>query len=304
MALLVPASRRVMPGVLLETLSEHYSSPGRLAAYRRRFGRISRKPGDDPSVFAVELETLAMRAFGDLCSSVRLQLVRDRFIAGQIECSLQRNLDGVEPGTPIQDIVWESHAEDTACWEADLIPNRSLPVYLIDDVEPEDGPVSDLDDRDLLQSLVRQLLPTPAVSPPRVALIPSEHEQFIQRLLGKEPPVLLLLPECNNLTDMDILLQSLLPVGSLTTEHHQPVVGTYEATVMCFSCGESGYPAARCPVLDDMFPFLPPGWQADWTGDDFVMRTLPAGRVLGVALPHKPFLVRRVRTVFHQLVML
>ena len=31
-ALLVLASRRVMPGVLLDTLSEHYSSPGRLAA--------------------------------------------------------------------------------------------------------------------------------------------------------------------------------------------------------------------------------------------------------------------------------
>ena len=67
-ALLVPASWRVMPGVLLDTLSEHYSSPGKLADYRRRFERISRRPGDDLSVFAVELETLAMRAFGDLSS--------------------------------------------------------------------------------------------------------------------------------------------------------------------------------------------------------------------------------------------
>ena len=33
-ALLVPASRRVMPGLLLDTLTEHYSSPGRLADYR------------------------------------------------------------------------------------------------------------------------------------------------------------------------------------------------------------------------------------------------------------------------------
>ena len=52
-------------------------------------------PGEDPPVFAVELETLAMRAFGDLSSLARLQLVRDRFIARQMECSLRRHLDSV-----------------------------------------------------------------------------------------------------------------------------------------------------------------------------------------------------------------
>ena len=89
-------------------------------------------PGEDPSVFAVELETLW--GFGDLSSSARLQLVRDRFIAGQMECSLRRHLDSVEPGTPIRDIVdlcrvWESHAEDTDGWGARSIPHRPLPVY-------------------------------------------------------------------------------------------------------------------------------------------------------------------------------
>ena len=33
-------------------LTKHYSSPGRLADYRRQFDRVSRSPGDDPSVFA------------------------------------------------------------------------------------------------------------------------------------------------------------------------------------------------------------------------------------------------------------
>ena len=36
---------------------------------------------------------------------VQLQLVRDRFIAGQVECSLRRHLDSVGPGTPMLDIV-------------------------------------------------------------------------------------------------------------------------------------------------------------------------------------------------------
>ena len=62
-ALLVPAARRVLRGVLLDALTEHYSSPGRLADYRRRFERVSRKPREDLSAFTVELETLAMRAF-------------------------------------------------------------------------------------------------------------------------------------------------------------------------------------------------------------------------------------------------
>ena len=67
---------------------EHYSSPGRLADNIRQFESVSRSPGDDPLVFAIELETLVMRAFADLNVSARLHLVRDRFIAGQMECFL------------------------------------------------------------------------------------------------------------------------------------------------------------------------------------------------------------------------
>ena len=45
--------RRVLSGVLLDALTQQYSSPGRLADYRRQFERVSRMPGDNPSVFAV-----------------------------------------------------------------------------------------------------------------------------------------------------------------------------------------------------------------------------------------------------------
>ena len=61
-ALLVPEFRRVVPGFLVKSLSDHYSSPGRLAEYKRQFQRAFRRPGDDPSIFAIELETLARRA--------------------------------------------------------------------------------------------------------------------------------------------------------------------------------------------------------------------------------------------------
>ena len=69
----------------MNSLSEHYGSPGRLAEYKHQVRRVFRRPEDDPSIFAIELETLARRAFADIDSSIQLQMVRDRFIDGQAE---------------------------------------------------------------------------------------------------------------------------------------------------------------------------------------------------------------------------
>ena len=56
-------------------------------------------------MFALELETLARRAFIDIDSSIQIQMVRDRFIDGQVECALRRHLDSLKPETPMSDIV-------------------------------------------------------------------------------------------------------------------------------------------------------------------------------------------------------
>ena len=78
-ALLIPESQWVVSGVLMKSLSEHYGSPGWLAEYKRQFRRAFRRTNvnDDPSVFAIELETLAQRVFADIDSSIQLQMVRD-----------------------------------------------------------------------------------------------------------------------------------------------------------------------------------------------------------------------------------
>ena len=100
-ALLVPESQRVLPGFLVKSLSDHYSSPGRLAEYyKHQFQRAFRRPGDDPSIFAIELETLARRAFVDIDPLIQLQMVRDRFIDGQEECALRRHLDSLDQILP------------------------------------------------------------------------------------------------------------------------------------------------------------------------------------------------------------
>ena len=59
-ALLVLMSRRTSKTGLVDALSAHYGSPGRLADYRRQFEKTTRMAGEDPSIFAIALETLAV----------------------------------------------------------------------------------------------------------------------------------------------------------------------------------------------------------------------------------------------------
>ena len=115
-ALLVPLPRRFSRTGLVGGLSAHYGSPGRLADYRRQFEKTTRTAGEDPSIFATVLETLALKAFGDMGQIARLRLICDRFIAGHSSCELRRHLDSVPPETPIWDVVdrcrvWESQAD-------------------------------------------------------------------------------------------------------------------------------------------------------------------------------------------------
>ena len=85
-ALLVPVPRRTLRVGLVDALMEHYGLPGRLADYRRQFEKTTRTAGEDPSIFAIALEALAVKAFGDMGQTARLRLIRDRFIAGHSSC--------------------------------------------------------------------------------------------------------------------------------------------------------------------------------------------------------------------------
>ena len=94
---LVLLARRLSRSGLVDALTAHYGSPGRLADYRRQFERTTRTTGEDPENFATALEMLAVKAFGDMVQTARLRLIRDRFIAGHNSCDLRRHLDSTPP---------------------------------------------------------------------------------------------------------------------------------------------------------------------------------------------------------------
>ena len=99
-ALLVPLSCRLSRTGLVDALTAHYGSPGWLADYQRQFERTTRTLWDDPAIFAMALETLAVKAFGNMGQTARLRLIQDRFIAGHNSCELRKHLDSVPPPPP------------------------------------------------------------------------------------------------------------------------------------------------------------------------------------------------------------
>ena len=174
-ALLVPESHRAVPEFLINSLSDHYNSPGRRAEYKRQFQRVVRRPEDDPSVFAIELETLARRAFTDIDSSIQRQMVPDRFIDGQAECALRRHLDSLIPDTPMSDIVdscrvWESHRDVET--EPGMRSNRRH-VHAICQVAVDEQIRMPLPEKESLEEIISKLLPTPAPPKTRKDPIPS-----------------------------------------------------------------------------------------------------------------------------------
>ena len=117
----------------MDGLAAYYQSPGRLAGLRRRFESAFRQPGLDPATFATDLGMLAIQGFGDMKEQARDTMIRDKFIVGQGQCALRRQLDGFAQGTPIGEIVdscrvWESHSDSngipTGNYDSEVGSNR------------------------------------------------------------------------------------------------------------------------------------------------------------------------------------
>ena len=182
----------------------------------------------DLSIFARALETLAIKAFGDMGQTARLRIIRDRFVAGHNSCELRRHLDSMPPETPIRDIVdrclvWESHADSDVRRASKPGPDQTFPTYMVS------GSDRGMDDLRMaaLHSLrriswrscfgdcwlvqLRRLRPrTPKPEPPMV-------EQLLQRLLAGTQVRQPVPAAAAGSSDLETLLQSLLPGKSGTS---------------------------------------------------------------------------------------
>ena len=262
-ALLVPESRRVAPAFLIKSLSEHYNAPGRLAEYKRQFQRAFRRPGDDPSIFATELETLARRAFMDIDLKIQLQMVRDRFIDGQAERALRRHLDSLGPNTPMTDIVyccrmWERHCE------VEIQPRTSAdrrPVHVICQVTEVES-IFVVFPEETVEDIIKKLQAVP---------IRSDRDLLIQQLMEAIRPPTPVAQERSPTTDLETLLLNWFPVGTVTDEDVASPNPSSDSVQGCFSCGGLTHTTDQCRTLDESFPFLPTGWQVEHIGDKFIL---------------------------------
>ena len=244
-----------------------------------------RKRGEDPSNFAITLETLAVKAFGNMGQTARLRLIRDRFIAGHESCDLRRYLDCVPPDTPLRDIVdrcrvWESHADPEVRRISKPLPDPVYPTYVVEQPDYETEPVcvvtvnkpnSPVDQSDeLLKKLLAVL--TPKVPPPARAPDESPRDKLVQLLLSeavkREPAP----PTPAEPPGLETLLRTYF------AEQQSPRQGPRLrqvrrnwSDVKFFSCGKTGHSATHCPTLDVTFPFILPGWKAEKTSTGYLM---------------------------------
>ena len=67
------------------------------------------------------------------------------------------------------------------------------------------------------------------------------------------------------------MLLNWLPVGTVTEEDAASPNSLLDSLEGCFSCGVLTHTTDQCQTLDESFPFLPTGWQADCIGDQFIL---------------------------------
>ena len=204
------------------------NSPGRLAVVRQRFESASRRPGVDPATFAMQLGILAVHGFADMGERARDLMIRNKFIAAQ-----HRHLDGAAADASIRDIVdscrvWESHTE---AGFGGLNPKFLRTISQVAaDAQPQLVP----EKSETLQENMRQLVPTPALSPPRVALSSSDWELLIQRVLEAVRSGRPAIQKRSQEMDVELILRNTLPVGSVAeVDVSPPVLGEGGSVVSC-----------------------------------------------------------------------
>ena len=236
-ALLLLRERRESWTGLVKGLSAYYRSPGKLAVLRRRFESAFRRPVLDPATLVTELGILAIQGFEDMNEQARDIMIRDKFIAGQRQCALRRQLDGFAQDTPIGEIV-----DSCRVWESHLDPERIADGNHDSDVEHQSG---DFRTREQLKPLVNVQ-----------SNIVATNEQDPMVGIGEDHSVIELL--------VNLLQPTQKEIPNEDRVNRPTAVGP-----VCFSCICEGHGINRCPQMNVAFPFLPSGWSVNMNNGQY-----------------------------------
>ena len=164
--------------------------------------------------------------------------------------------------------VWERHCE------VEIQPRTSAdrrPVRVICQVtEVEPAPATS-PETETVEDIIRKLLPTPAPPPQQEVPIPSDRDLLIQQLMEAICPPTLVAQERPPATDLESLSLNWLLVGTVTEEDAASPDPSSDSVEGCFSCGGLTHATNQCQTLDESFPFLTTGWQAEHIGDQFIL---------------------------------
>ena len=165
--------------------------------------------------------------------------------------------------------VWKSHTEIRRVSKPG--PEPIYPVYVVGDsdsveeirvaavTQPKSPP-------DQVEDLLRRLLA--GVAPPAPGPTPVLEVLMVAETQIRQPaPVVTPEP-----AGLKTLLRSLL--SGQWASGQQPRQGSFRRdwnAIVCFSCGKAGHSATHCPVLDESFPFMLPGWKAEKTPGGYIM---------------------------------
>ena len=171
--------------------------------------------------------------------------------------------------------VWERHreVESTPRMSTDRWPARAICQITEDEPAPAASP-----ETGNWENIIRKLLPMPALPPQPPVPIPSDREVLIQQLMGALCPPTPVVQERSPATVLEIMLLNWVPVGAVTEGDAASPDPTVDSAEGCFSWGELTHMTDKCRTLDESFPFLPRGWQAERIGEQFILGPGPPAR--------------------------
>ena len=173
--------------------------------------------------------------------------------------------------TPLQgcshDVVGLYTHKGTMCNIDDRVPRTSAdrrPVRVICQVTEVESTPAVSPETETVEDIIKKLLPTPAPRPLQAVPIHSDQDLLIQQLMELICPPTPVAQE-------ETLLLNWLTVGTVTEEDVVSRDPSSDSVEGCFSCGELTHTMDQCRTLDESFPFLPTGWQAEHIGDKFIL---------------------------------